>query len=113
MTEIIRKVSKSFVQELAFGIPIEESINKGMKYLEVDVPNILSWKAILFPPLQQIIHHRVFVFSEGKDMLIGFIVNQQATFLPDFVSALIQLFGGINVIDDTTNLIFIQEFIYK
>jgi hypothetical protein len=112
MTEIIRKVSKSFVQELAFGIPIEESINKGMKYLEVDVPNILSWKAILFPPLQQIIHNRVFVFSEGKDMLIGFIVNQQATFLPDFLSAIIQLFGGINVIDDTTNLIFIQEFIY-
>ena len=54
MTEIIRKVSKNFIQELAFGIPIEESINKGMKYLEVDVPNILSWKAILFPPLQQI-----------------------------------------------------------
>jgi hypothetical protein len=62
--------------------------------------------------VQQIIHHRVFVFSEGQDMLIGFIVSQDATFLPDFISAIIQLFGGINVIDDTGNLIFIQEFIY-
>jgi hypothetical protein len=112
MTEIIRKVSKNFIQELAFGMPIEESLNKGMKYLEVEVPNILRWKDILFPPTQQVIHHKVFLFSEGKDMLMGFIVSQEATFLPDFISAIIQLFGGINVIDDTANLIFIQEFIY-
>ena len=112
MTEIIRKVSKNFIQELAFGMPIEESLNKGMKYLEVEVPNILRWKDILFPPTQQVIHHKVFLFSEGKDMLMGFLVSQEATFLPDFISAIIQLFGGINVIDDTANLIFIQEFIY-
>ena len=112
MTGIFRKVSKNFVHEFVIGVPIEETLNKGMRYLQIEIPNILNWKDILFPPLTQIIHHRVFVFSEGKDMLIGFVVNQEATFLPDFLSAIIQLFGGINVIDDTINLIFIQEFIY-
>lgn len=112
MTEIFKKVSKNFIHEFVIGVPIEETLNKGMKYLEVEIPNILNWKDILITPASQIIHHRVFVFSEGKDMLIGFIVNEQATFLPDFLSAIIQLFGGINVIDDTINLIFIQEFIY-
>lgn len=112
MTEIFKKVSKNFIHEFVIGVPIEETLNKGMNYLEVEIPNILNWKDILITPASQIIHHRVFVFSEGKDMLIGFIVNEQATFLPDFLSAIIQLFGGINVIDDTINLIFIQEFIY-
>ena len=32
MTEIIRKVSKNFIQELAFGMLIDESLNTGVKY---------------------------------------------------------------------------------
>ena len=34
------------------------------------------------------------------------------TFLPDFISEIIQLYGGINVTDDTIILSFIQRWIY-
>jgi hypothetical protein len=113
MGEIIQKIPQSFIQEFPYGISIEESLNKSMQYLSADIPNIRNWKDILFTPFEHYIHQQVFVFSEGKDMLIGFIVSQEATFLPDFVSAIIQLFGGIYMIDNTTDLIFVQEFIYN
>ena len=113
MGEIIQKIPQSFIQEFPYGISIEESLNKSMQYLSTDIPNIRNWKDILFTPTEHYIHQQVFVFSEGKDMLIGFIVSQEATFLPDFVSAIIQLFGGIYMIDNTTDLIFVQEFIYN
>jgi len=106
------KIPRNFIQEFPYGISIEDSLNKGMKYLNADPNYITTWKDIIFTPVENLIHHQVFVFSEGKDMLIGFLVSQQATFLPDFISATIQLFGGVYTIDDTTNSIFIQEFIY-
>jgi hypothetical protein len=113
MGEIIQKIPQNFIQEFPYGISIEESLNKSMQYLNTYIPNITNWKDILFTPFEHYIHHQVFVFSEGKDMLIGFIISQEATFLPDFISAIIQLFGGIYTIDNTTDLIFVQEFIYN
>jgi hypothetical protein len=113
MDEMMQKIPQSFIQEFPYGIPIEESLNRSMQYLSADIPNIKNWKDILFTPVEHYIHQQVFVFSEGKDMLIGFIVSQEATFLPDFISAIIQLFGGIYTIDNTTDLTFVQQFIYN
>jgi hypothetical protein len=113
MGGIIQKVSKGFIQEFPFGVSIEESLNKGMKYLDIETSEITNWKDIIFTPFKEYIHHQIFLFGESKDMLIGFIVSQEATFLPDFISAIIQILGGINIIDDTADLIFVQDFIYN
>jgi hypothetical protein len=103
---------EGFIQELPFDVPLDKALNEGMAYLFKVTPRVTSWIEILFTPTVQYENHRVFILSEGKDAFIGFIVSQKATFLPDFISDLIQIYGGINVTDDTVILSFIQRWIH-
>jgi hypothetical protein len=103
---------EGFIQELPFDVPLEKALNEGMVYLFKEIPRVTNWIEIIFTPIRDYSNHRVFILSEGKDAFIGFIVSQKATFLPDFISNLIQIYGGINITDDTIILSFIQRWIY-
>jgi hypothetical protein len=103
---------EGFIQELPFDVPLEKALNEGMAYLFTEIPRVTNWMEIIFTPARQFYNHQVFIISEGKDSFIGFIVSQRATFLPDFISEIIQIYGGINVTDDTIILSFIQRWIY-
>jgi hypothetical protein len=103
---------EGFIQELPFDVPLEKALNEGMVYLFKEIPRVTNWIEIIFTPIRDYSNHRVFIISEGKDAFIGFIVSQKATFLPDFISDLIQIYGGINITDDTIILSFIQRWIY-
>jgi hypothetical protein len=105
-------VQQGFIQELPFDVPLEKALDQGMKYLYMEIPRVTKWIEIIFIPARQYFTHQVFIFSEGKDAFIGFLVSQKATFLVDPVSEIIQLYGGINVTDETIMLTFIQRWIH-
>jgi len=44
------KIPRNFIQEFPYGISIEDSLNKGMKYLNADPNYITTWKDIIFTP---------------------------------------------------------------
>ena len=105
-------VQRSFVLEMPFGVPLEKSLDVGLKYLDITIPRVTKWIEIIFTPAPKYFTHQILLFSEGKDAFIGFLVSQKATFLPDFMSQIIQLYGGINVTDDALMLVFIQRWIH-
>ena len=106
-------IEQGFIQELPYGIPIEKALDDGMQYLFIEIPRVTNWLEVWFTPHHKFIDHQIFILSEGPTASIGFVVSQQATFLSDFVSAIIQLYGGINMVDDTIMLTFIKRFIYE
>ena len=106
-------IEQGFIQELPYGIPIEKALDDGMQYLFIEIPRVTNWLEVWFTPHHKFIDHQIFILSEGPTASIGFVVSQQATFLSDFVSAIIQLYGGINMVDDTVMLTFIKRFVYE
>jgi hypothetical protein len=105
-------IQKGFVQELPYGVPIERALDSGMKYLTTIIPRVTNWGEIIFTPAPKYFTHQIFLFSEGKDAFIGFLVSQKATFLPDLISQIIQIYGGINISDDALMLVFMQRWIH-
>jgi hypothetical protein len=105
-------VQQVFIQELPFDVPLEKALDQGMKYLYTEIPRVTKWLEVIFTPPRQYLTHQIFIFSDGKDAFIGFLVSQKATFLVDPVSEIIQLYGGINVTDETIMLTFIQRWIH-
>lgn len=97
------------IQELPYQMPLDQALDYGLEYLTEDVIRIKTWFDIVWNPWPDLITHHYLIESWGKDSFIGFIVTQQATFLPDIVSEGIQICGGINVTDDILNLIIAQR----
>ena len=99
------------LEYLPIDKPIDESINSLMSYLAQNkLPRVTQWSHVIFTPFDPIIPHRLFYYDDGPDAFICFLVYQGATFLPDWASKILQLYGGYNLADNTTNLYFIQEF---
>jgi hypothetical protein len=60
------KIPRNFIQEFPYGVSIEDSLNKGMKYLNADPNYITNWKDIIFTPIENFIHHQVLYLAKVK-----------------------------------------------
>lgn len=103
---------ESFIQELPLNIPLEKALDHYFEYLHKEIPRITKWIEIVISPPKPYENHRVLILSDGMDAFIGFIVSQKASFLPDLMSQIIQIYGGINVTDETLMLYFIKNWIH-
>lgn len=101
-----------YIHELPASVPLDQALDRGMAYLSQELPRMKNWIDILFPPPKSYFNSHIFLLNSGKDAFLGFIVSQQATFIPDILSEYIQLYGGINVPDDTLSLVIFQRWIY-
>ena len=101
------------MEYLPIDQPLENSLNLYMNYMSEYTSKVTTWYEIIFKPDNPVIHHPLFFYEKEADAFICFLVNQQATFLPDFLSKIIQLYGGIHVSEDTINLAIYQEVIYE
>jgi hypothetical protein len=101
-----------YIHELPASVPLDQALDRGMAYLSLELPRMKNWIDILFPPPKSYFNSHIFLLNSGKDAFIGFIVSQQATFIPDILSEYIQLYGGINIPDDTLSLVIFQRWIY-
>ena len=101
-----------YIHELPASVPLDQALDRGMAYLSLELPRMKNWIDILFPPPKSYFNSHIFLLNSGKDAFIGFIVSQQATFIPDILSEYIQLYGGINAPDDTLNLVIFQRCAY-
>jgi hypothetical protein len=90
-----------YIHELPASVPLDQALDRGMVYLSQEFPRMKNWIDILFPPPKPYFNSHIFLLNSGKDAFLGFIVSQQATFIPDILSEYIQLYGGINAPDDT------------
>jgi hypothetical protein len=106
-------IQQGFIQELPYGVPIEKVLDSGMKYLTMQIPRVTTWLEILFTPHRKYIDHQIFILGEGPSAFFGFIVSQEATFLDDSISAIIQIYGKVNVTDDTVGLTAIKRSIHE
>ena len=97
------------LENLPLDIPLEDAVDAAMSYLSVRVPRINGWLDVLTNPLADMKIHHLYNFSDNKDGFINFLVSRQVLFLPDFLSKIIQLYGGINGNDYTLNLILLQQ----
>lgn len=101
-----------YIHELPASVPLDQALDRGMGYLSHEIPRMKNWIDILFPPPRPYSNSHIFLLNSSKDAFIGFIISQQATFLPDILSQAIQIYGGINVPDDTLNLAIFQRWVY-
>lgn len=101
-----------YIHELPASVPLDQALDRGMAYLSQELPRMKNWIDVLFPPPKSYFNSHIFLLNSGKDAFLGFIVNQQATFIPDIISEAIQIYGGINVPDDTLNLVIFQRWVY-
>ena len=101
-----------YIHELPASVPLDQALDRGMAYLSLELPRMKNWIDILFPPPKSYFNSHIFLLNSGKDAFIGFIVSQQATFIPDILSEYIQLYGGINAPDDTLSLVIFQRWVY-
>ena len=101
-----------YIHELPASVPLDQALDRGMAYLSLELPRMKNWIDILFPPPKSYFNSHIFLLNSGKDAFIGFIVSQQATFIPDILSEYIQLYGGINAPDDTLSLVIFQRCVY-
>lgn len=101
-----------YIHELPASVPLDQALDRGMAYLSLELPRMKNWIDILFPPPKSYFNSHIFLLNSGQDAFLGFIVSQQATFIPDILSEYIQLYGGINVPDDTLNLVIFQRWVY-
>ena len=101
-----------YIHDLPASVPLDQALDRGMAYLYAELPRMKNWIDILFPPPKSYFNSHIFLLNSGKDAFLGFIVSQQATFIPDIVSEYIQRYCGINVPDDTVNLVLIQRWVY-
>jgi uncharacterized protein YggT (Ycf19 family) len=94
--------------------PIDQSINSLMSYLALNnAPRVTEWHHIVFKPFLPLVPHRLFYYEDGPDAFICFLVYQGATFLPDWASRALQLYGGYHLAENAANLYWIQELLYK
>jgi hypothetical protein len=105
-------IQQGFIQEFPHGVSIEKVLDDGMKYLTMEIPRVTNWLEIWFTPNRKYIDHQIFILTEGPSAFFGFIVSQEATFLDDSISAIIQLYGKVNVTDDTVTLTSIKHSIH-
>ncbi len=101
-----------YIHELPASVPLDQALDRGMAYLSLELPRMKNWIDILFPPPKSYFNSHIFLLNSGKDAFLGFIVSQQATFIPDILSEYIQLYGGINAPDDTLSLVIFQRWVY-
>lgn len=101
-----------YIHELPASVPLDQALDRGMVYLSQELPRMKNWIDILFPPPKPYFNSHIFLLNSGKDAFLGFIVSQQATFIPDILSEYIQLYGGINAPDDTLSLVIFQRCVY-
>jgi len=101
------------IEDLPLNVPLEESLNSAMGYLGEQGPRVKSWFDVLVNPLLPPTIHHLFFYNEGSDAFICFLVSRQATFLPDWLSKIIQLYGGIHVTENTLNLYSYQRTLYQ
>lgn len=94
--------------------PIADSINSLMSYLgENNRPVVTQWEHIFFKPLPPIVHHHIFYYNDKQDAFICFLVYRGATFLPDWISKTLQLYGGYHLVENMAHLYWIQEIVYR
>lgn len=101
-----------YIHELPASVPLDQALDRGMAYLSQELPRMKSWVDVLLPPPRSYFNSHLFLLNSGKDAFLGFIVSQQATFIPDLLSQALQIYGGINVPDDTVNLAIFQRWVY-
>lgn len=101
------------LEDLPLNVPLEESLNSAMGYLAEHVPRVKSWFDVLINPLLPLKHHHLFFYNDGPDAFICFLVSREATFLPDWLSKIIQLYGGVHVTENTLNLYSYQQTLYQ
>ena len=101
------------IEYLPIDQPLEDSLNIYMNYMADYVSKVTTWYEIIFRPKDPVIHHPLFFYEKDADAFICFLVNQQATFLPDWLSKTLQLYGNIYVAEDTLNLCSYQELMYE
>jgi hypothetical protein len=101
-----------YIHELPASVSIEQALDKSMAFLSQEFPRMKDWIHVFFPPPKSYFNSHIFLLNSGKDAFIGFIVNKNATFIPDILSEYIQRYCGINAPDDTLNLVIIQRCAY-
>jgi hypothetical protein len=101
-----------YIHELPASVPLDQALDRGMAYLSHELPRMKNWVDVLLPPPRSYFNSHIFLLNSGKDAFIGFIVSQQATFIPDILSEAIQIYGGVNGPDDTLNLVIFQRWVY-
>ena len=101
-----------YIHELPASVPLDQALDRGMAYLSQELPRMKNWIDIFFPPPKSHFNSHIFLLNSGKDAFLGFIVSQQATFIPDILSEYIQRYGGINIPDDTLRLVIFQRWVY-
>lgn len=101
------------IEYLPLDQPLQDSLNLYMNYMSEYTSKVTTWYEIIFRPKDPVIHHPLFFYKKEADAFICFLVSQQATFLPDWLSKIIQIYGNINVSEDTINLCSYQELIYE
>lgn len=101
-----------YIHELPASVPLDQALDQGMTYLSQELPRMNNWIDILLPPPRSYFNSHLFLLNSGRDAFLGFIVSQQATFIPDILSQALQIYGGINIPDDTVNLAIFQRWVY-
>lgn len=93
---------------------IIQSLDSFMTYLSQNkAPLITEWSHIFFPPRSDLNIHRLFYYNYEKDAFICFLVSQKATFLPDWISKPLQLYGGYNLAENAVEFYWIREVLFR